>query len=838
MEDLIRRQYDREKQSVEHGQAKYRHTHNHPDKKSKYNPMLSKPELCAMTRHIECFADGLRVEFPEERVQFSKQHRTWSAEFKSKVIEILNKVSYEEVAFITLRYAIRNLYNTENRMNYAVVAGPAADEVLMQYHYHLFHEANPQYVDAIIERRRSENPDHLHTVLTLKRHQNGIQDMDLDVNAKVLFGGLLLHILCDTTKLFRWVDVMDHDKKCVTRALSPAPEFMDWLEREHDKWSVLQPVDVPMVCKPEPWTGPFSGGFLSNNDRAKRHSVGRHRNPELRLSFFERTSTEVIEAIQALQDVPWSINSRVLDIIKAVAKLANGLGGVPMVPKELNLPSEPWLGTGMTPEEFAQNEPENFKKWKMARTMEYTRFHNGASARTTFTVMRGVAEEFEKEERFYFCYNMDWRGRIYTLQNCGLTPQGDDISKALLQFADAKPLGPRGLFWLGVHLANSFGFDKASFEERYAWTQEHHRDILAAAESPLDVKWWADADKPYLFLAACFEWAAAHELADPTTFESRLPIGMDASCSGSQHFSALLRDPVGGKAVNLVPGEKPSDIYALVAAESVKIMEADQTPEGAAWLRIEGGFNRKWTKRNTMTMPYSASLYGFTDQIAEELMKEQRKHGKSVLPAPQDTAQGKWDFACARYLATTNRQAISKVVVKMFAAMEWLRNVADIVGKVGADIEWTTPIGLKVVQRYRKYSTKRLGLWFGVINYKPTITDETDKPNVEGHKNGISPNFIHSLDAAHLMKVAQVFAAGHRKSLAVVHDSFSTHACDVNLMRDVVRNEFVKMYAGTDLIRDLYDGLRDKHPTLDIPEPPTQGDLDVALVEESDYFIS
>ena len=46
----------------------------------------------------------------------------------------------------------------------------------------------------------------------------------------------------------------------------------------------------------------------------------------------------------------------------------------------------------------------------------------------------------------WFC---DWRGRFNTKVN-ELSPQGDDLSKALLLFTEWKPLGDKGQKWLYV----------------------------------------------------------------------------------------------------------------------------------------------------------------------------------------------------------------------------------------------------------------------------------------------------------------------------------------------------------------------------------------------------
>lgn len=59
----------------------------------------------------------------------------------------------------------------------------------------------------------------------------------------------------------------------------------------------------------------------------------------------------------------------------------------------------------------------------------------------------------------YFPHDMDFRGRAYPIPS-HLNHMGNDLSRALLWFADAKPLGESGLQWLKVHLAGLYGIDK------------------------------------------------------------------------------------------------------------------------------------------------------------------------------------------------------------------------------------------------------------------------------------------------------------------------------------------------------------------------------------------
>jgi DNA-directed RNA polymerase len=52
---------------------------------------------------------------------------------------------------------------------------------------------------------------------------------------------------------------------------------------------------------------------------------------------------------------------------------------------------------------------------------------------------------------FYFPHNLDFRGRAYPIPP-HLNHLGSDICRSLLTFADKKPLGKHGLYWLKVAL--------------------------------------------------------------------------------------------------------------------------------------------------------------------------------------------------------------------------------------------------------------------------------------------------------------------------------------------------------------------------------------------------
>ena len=173
-------------------------------------------------------------------------------------------------------------------------------------------------------------------------------------------------------------------------------------------------------------------------------------------------------------------------------------------------------------------------------------------------------------------------------------------------FAEGKPLDDKGRWWLGVHGANLFGNDKISLDDRAKWAFDYRPNAVNIASDPYRNLDWTEADDPWQFLAWCFEWAEAHEEG----FVSHLPVGLDGSCNGLQHFSALLRDEVGGAATNLVPAPVPADIYREVAKRAEEILSEVGEDDPNFWMAqswLVFGIDRKITKRSVMTLPYGVT---------------------------------------------------------------------------------------------------------------------------------------------------------------------------------------------------------------------------------------
>lgn len=623
----------------------------------------------------------------------------------------------------------------------------------------------------------------------------------------------------------------------------------------------IAPVYQPCVVPPKPWNGVVGGGYWAK---------GRRPLPLIRLGskaavkrYEDVYMPEVYEAVNIIQQTPWKVNQKVLDVVNMVEKLNNTpIKDIPRL--------DP-----MKPEAFDGEGEEELKAWKKAAAGIYRREKARQSRRLSLSFIVSQANKFSQFKAIWFPYNMDWRGRVYAVPM--FNPQGNDMQKGLLTLAVGKPIGAEGFKWLKIHGANCASqrlesgkkTDKTQFTQRIQWVEDNHDNIMAAAKSPMDsIDWWGKMDSPFCFLAFCFEYAGV--MHHGLRYNCSLPIAFDGSCSGIQHFSAMLRDHIGGHAVNLTPSGEVQDIYQIVSdrAEAelrvllingtdneMKTFTDKKTGEiterlvlgtrelARQWLAY--GMSRDVTKRSVMTLAYGSKEYGFADQVFEDTVMPAIDAGKGAMFTDPSQA--------ARFMAKMIWDAVSVTVVAAVDAMKWLQGAAKLLAAEVKDkktgevlkpclpVHWVTPDGFPVWQEYRKRDTTRLNLMFlGSFNLQPTV-NRGDKKELDKHKqeSGISPNFVHSQDGSHLRKTV---VHTHRKygvmSFAVIHDSFGTIPADAEALFKGVRETMVETYRDNDVLQDFYEQFADQlHESQreKLPPLPQRGKLNIEDILSSDF---
>ena len=590
-----------------------------------------------------------------------------------------------------------------------------------------------------------------------------------------------------------------------------------WIEEKKIRAELLKPAFLPTVIKPKTWIHPFSGGY-HDPSMPKLPMVKTRESRYLEeLSNMAHEMRAVYDSINIMQNTAWKINQPVLKVLDQIIEKGLVVGKLPSF-KNLDLPPRPF--------DIATNE-EARNVWKRQASKIHAENRKMKSKRLQVLRTISIAEDYKHRERFYFPYQLDFRGRVYAIPMF-LTPQSVDYAKALLTFADGQRMGdvedaPQ---WLAIHIANCFGLDKDSMEERVKWVNESSEAIIAIATDPIgNFKMWRDADSPFAFLASCFEYKGYQEMGDD--FITTLPIAMDATCSGLQHFSAIQRDAVTAEATNLLPQKIPSDIYQIVAdkvTEKLKL-KAEFKKLARDWL--EFGVDRKCTKRPIMVLPYGGTKFSTKDYVKDYIQEKGKPHnfGEDVFMACVFLTDVIWD-------------SIGETAKSAREVMTWLQKVSRLVASENLPVVWTTPAGFPVQQIYKETESRRVKSKLGDNIIKLNIQLEKDDFDRRRMSNSISPNWIHSLDACCLqLSVVKAHKQGI-KSFAMVHDSYGCLATQTSKMGVVLREVFVDMYKEDVLakFRDEIVPMLNSKNQAKVPPLPEKGDLDINKVLESDYF--
>jgi DNA-directed RNA polymerase len=603
--------------------------------------------------------------------------------------------------------------------------------------------------------------------------------------------------------------IREHKKRGrgIKRLVADA-SVLEGLRQDHEGAAELGPLYTPMLVEPNKWSQD-QGGFLNLPLPMSKNVEGDPR-PDL-----------AMQALNRVQGTAWHVNEPIYELVQELYESKSTIAGLPEW-DDLVLPRKP--------RDIATNEPAR-KAWKRKAAKVYEANAKLVSKRMAVLNKLSTCRQNLGED-MYFVHQLDWRGRMYPVAS-HLSPQDDDLGRALLQFAEGKPLGDHGAYWLAVHLANSWGFDKVSLDERVQWTIEHRTDICNAATNPMDNRWWTEADKPWTFLAACHEWMGYCD--EGVGYVSHLPIHVDGSCNGLQHFAAMLRDRSSAAAVNLVPQESPADIYTQVAdrvnvllAESVEVpVLGNDQPMASFW--FDEGVDRKLVKRPVMTTPYGVTAYGMRNQV-REILDERVRTG--ALDIHQDDIQKH-----ANFVADLVHAALGDVIGAAHGAMEWLQECARVFSKVDQPIQWTTPVGLEVTQFYRVMGTERVAVKIGGQRIRVDLAKLSETLDAGRQEAGIAPNFVHSMDAAHLMMTVLALE-DVVDSFTAVHDSYGCLAADMDELAWALRGTFVQLYSD-DVLQDLAAQFREQLPrNAVIPDPPAMGDWAPEEVMEAEYFFA
>jgi len=539
-------------------------------------------------------------------------------------------------------------------------------------------------------------------------------------------------------------------------------------------------------------------------------------------TFSELLNERFIKALECLRQQPWEINERVLN---------TAMGQ--QLPTEIITEDGEILSIG------SSRDP------RVLRLMSKQYEHAQVIAKAK--LLQG--------KPFYQEVSCDYRGRVYYAESF-LSYQGGDLARSLFLFGNKKEVTEVGYRWLCIKAAccynqsyevndlpdwlttdyrpylegeglDTISVDKMTMKDRELWTINNLQRVREVARVNAI---GSTAEKPYSFLACCVE---IHKYLSAKLYGqqyfSGYPVSIDGSNNGWQHLAAMSKDQQAGTLVSLTNELIQKDFYVAVAKELVQEVPSFFNERNIPMKHTRKGI----AKRGSMTRAYSAGKKRIAANMYDDLYML-GFHDKYNISKEQCTM-----------LAGHLIDAINKVCQGPLKTTKYLQKIAEYELNSGsASMSWITPSGFPVVYKANlQHERKQRGSIKGISGNKDgrvmhvikvDVTNQTTGGKVPCRRSfasGIAPNMVHSLDAAHMANTIVSFGG----SFAAVHDSFSTHADDVDLLQDITKMTFIAQYDVPNFFEKIEAMLITDKDGFSVKQPEI-GNLNINEVNSSEYF--
>lgn len=266
----------------------------------------------------------------------------------------------------------------------------------------------------------------------------------------------------------------------------------------------------------------------------------------------------------------------------------------------------------------------------------------------------------------------------------------------------------------------------------------------------------------------------------------------------------------GARQVNLEPSDRPQDVYTGVAELVRAQVEIDAAAGDPTAQMLRGHITRKVVKQSVMTNVYGVTFIGARAQIQKQL------EDNPAIPRAEA-------LFCAGYLARLVFGSIKTVFTGATKIQHWLALTARMISRSVSPLQyaslgdhetklresenkhirrkgmvefmtsvvWTTPLRMAVVQPYRQENSVVVQTNLQKIYISdPAVIDQV---NSQKQMTAFPPNFIHSLDATHML-LSATKCAEKGITFAAVHDSFWTHPADIDRLNTILREAFIELH--------------------------------------------
>ena len=626
------------------------------------------------------------------------------------------------------------------------------------------------------------------------------------------------------------------DKWRTPLSLIPIESVNRQLAREIEQWRYRRPHYPFSLVTPPAWADPEAGGYI-----IVRKGVIANGSREQYDALKGKDLSRMFKGLDAMGAVAMQGAPKVLEVVDAIAqnkvpgllrgrrslsgRWTSALDNIPPIDDEpgaevpaaiRNQTPDGMRAWYKTEEGAAWRQTEEGRKWRFAyrRAMDNNKQLSGL--REIWSLQLDELRRAAKHDRFYFGHQICFRGRAMP-QELFFSLHGPDVLRGSLRHATPGVMNDEAEYWLAVNAANHYGhgWDKKPFDERAKFPEEFKQLIDDVNRDPLNCLEWTKAEEQFQFLSACIA------LRDPE-HAVRCPVFQDATCNGLQHFAAAGRDPIGAAMCNLVNGPSRVSAYPIVADAVKPLLLADGRPLAR---KIAAVISGSIVKTPVLATPYGVTQMGASDQLIEAFADIGWKYDEA------------WEAGI--FLTDFVFQAMHKVAPATMLLMDWIRRCTKLICKPtdlypnGRPLEWTSPMGLPVLQDYRKHKQSCVTVDGHDFYIGKSGRDNPIDPDAQ--VAGSAPNVVHSWDASHgSAYCTRALREGHESGL--IYDCIESVASSISDCRRIFREEFVALHE-RDLIGELYEQWSRRYPDVKLPSPPAKGTFDIRHALNSTYMV-
>ena len=728
------------------------------------------------------------------------------------------------LAYVTLQSLVKSIAKFNNSTKILAVANSIMNVLMVNKSYEDAKAIDPKLIAYLGSEYRRASASRKQ--ILLEKHLHEYRDkIDNKGKEEVKAGAVLIDIVLSSgSGMIEKKKVWEHKKTIYTIGFTN--EVFDVLKNGYNIHPTLATY-LPMIVPPRDWIGFKEGGYLTVD-----FEFVKIQSRVMRGKLKGRDYDKPMKVINKLQQTGWRVNNRVQKVLEHIYS-HNMIDprSPPTLPRcygDIPTSNVTDISDLITPMPYIEDPTAEQKKawaiWNKKREKIQIDLDGEHGRRLQYVMTMATVKKMIQYEKFYYAYCLDYRSRVYPIADF-FTPQSKGYVKAMLEFSEGKVLDIVGEYWLKIHIANTFGLDKAPFAERIDWVDSNRLKLLKVATDPLGfLSDWVYTDSPYEFLAGCYAYQ------DYTQgLPVHLPIQLDAVNSGVQMYSGLLLDKAGATSTCVI-GDVRSDLYGEVAARVEHKLVNKQYPayfnfidksgtERVAHTKEEatsmiGNFTRSMTKTNVMTVPYSVSMRGMTLQNWDT-MDDMKLKGKDFWNGDEWVVNKLW--------TELTHESIFEIVQGARAGQEYLKDVARLQKDVAL---WHTPIyNFPVMQPSFKNIESRISTVLGTLY----MAEQTDELKKQKQLSSIAANYIHSIDATILLYIID----NSTSSIGTIHDCFLVHPNQGEEVRNLYKEGYVEVMKSDPLGK--FSKELDPEQQVEIPYV---GDLDLDDVYNSEYIIS